>query len=347
MPADGRKRAIIIGAGPGGLAAAIALRQVGIAVKVFEAAQELRPIGAGLTLWTNAVKATDQLGLTAAIQARAGGEVGGEIRSWRGPVLARIPATMLARTFGAANIAIHRAELQAAMLDVLDVGIVETGARCLSFAQDADEVRVQLADGREVRGDLLIGADGIHSVVREQLFGISSLRYAGYTAWRGVTHVPDAAFPPGRGFLTLGPGGHMGFVHIGPSQVYWFAALNAAAGGQDAPRGGRHAVLAHFGGWHGPIRAIVAATAEAAILRTDLYDRPPILRWTAGRVTLLGDAAHPMTPNLGQGACQALEDAVVLARCLQARDDIPAALGRYETARIPRTTAVVNTSWRV
>jgi 2-polyprenyl-6-methoxyphenol hydroxylase-like FAD-dependent oxidoreductase len=203
---------------------------------------------------------------------------------------------------------------------------------------------VRFSDGREVCGAALIGADGIHSTVRAQLHGAREPRYAGYTAWRGVAPFAHPQLPIGVGIDTWGRGQRFGITHIGGGRVYWFATRNTAAGEEDAAGGRKAELLTRFHGWHEPIEAVIEATEGEAILRNDIYDRPPLRHWGTGRVTLLGDAAHPMTPNLGQGACQAIEDAVVLAACLRDGATIPEALRSYESRRIPRTTAVTRRS---
>jgi 2-polyprenyl-6-methoxyphenol hydroxylase-like FAD-dependent oxidoreductase len=250
----------------------------------------------------------------------------------------------LERQYGAAHIAVHRADLQSVFLDALGADAVQLGARCIGFEQDSDEVRVRFSDGREARGAALIGADGIHSAIRAQLHGAREPRYVGYTAWRGVTPFAHPLLPVGVGIETWGRGQRFGITHISGGRVYWFATRNTAEGESDAAGGRQAELLDRFHGWHAPIEAVIAATEGEAILRNDIYDRPTLKHWGEGRVTLLGDAAHPMTPNLGQGACQAIEDAVVLARCIQEGPSMPEALRAYEARRIPRTTAVARQS---
>jgi 2-polyprenyl-6-methoxyphenol hydroxylase-like FAD-dependent oxidoreductase len=184
------------------------------------------------------------------------------------------------------------------------------------------------------------------------LFGLEKPRYAGYTAWRAVVEPKEELLPWGTGFESWGSGARFGCAHIGKGRVYWFATTNAPEGGKDGPPGNavgpKAALLRLFGSWHRPIGELIEATGEVAILRTDIYDREPLgERWGKGRVTLLGDAAHPMTPNLGQGACQAVEDAVVLARCLRETGATTDSLRRYERLRSDRAAMVVWRSRRV
>jgi 2-polyprenyl-6-methoxyphenol hydroxylase-like FAD-dependent oxidoreductase len=189
-------------------------------------------------------------------------------------------------------------------------------------------------------GDVLIGADGLRSSVRAGLWGDRAPRYAGYTSWRGVAEYHHAELPLGTGVESWGHGARFGMTHIGGGRIYWFATRNTSVGGADSGSGAKADLLDCFGSWHAPIGALIEATDAWSIIRTDIFDRPPRRRWGRGRVTLLGDAAHPMTPNLGQGACLALEDAVVLADAVERHGAVAAALRAYEARRWMRAAAV-------
>lgn len=335
-------KALVIGAGIGGLTAAIALRRAGIEVRVLERVGALHEAGAGLTLWLNAMRALRKLGLAEAVAAVGTPSLNGGIRSWRGEVLSQPPIHELEQRAGERGIAVHRAHLQHVLLAALDDGMLQLAAECTGFEQDAQGVTARLSDGRREHGDLLIGADGIWSTVRTQLLGEIRPRYAGYLALRAVapSDYQECSFE------AWGHGQRFGVVPLGGGQVYWFAT---AISPEEAStqRASKDDLLRRFGGWHAPISALVEATREEAIVQQPIYDRPPAHRWGEGRVTLLGDAAHPMTPNLGQGACQAIEDAVVLTKCLKDARDIPVALRTYEAQRIKRTSAIVKLSWQI
>jgi 2-polyprenyl-6-methoxyphenol hydroxylase-like FAD-dependent oxidoreductase len=335
-------RAIVVGGGIGGLTAAVALLRAGLEVRVFERAEELRAVGAGISIWANAVRALERVGLGDAVGG-LGAEIGVEVRSWRGDLLTAMPASEM-RRLGGANLALHRADLQTALLSALPEGTIRTGSRFVRFENGAGQVVAHFADGREERGDLLVGADGLFSTVREQLHGDGRPRYAGYTAWRGVA-VPGRELVPEGGDLGLmGRGSEFGLANIGRGRFYWYLTKNAPEGEGDDPAGRKGEVLERLRGWYGPAPEAVEVTDEEAILRSDIYDREPLGEvWGRGRVTLLGDAAHPMTPNLGQGACQAIEDAVVLAHSLAER---PAedALRHYEGRRAGRTAMIQHRS---
>jgi 2-polyprenyl-6-methoxyphenol hydroxylase-like FAD-dependent oxidoreductase len=334
---------IIIGAGIGGLATALALKRAGIEFRIFERVNTLDEVGAGLTLWANAVKALHKLGLDEITDA-AFHLTDGDIYAWQGARLSSLSAQRLQQRLGTTSLAVHRADLQSALLAAVGTERVMTGSQCNGFEQDESGVTVHFTNGQQVRGCALIGADGIHSTVRAQLFGDQRPRYAGYTAWRGVTTPPAVEMRVGEYW---GRGARFGLVPLSGGRYYWFATRNAREGEQEHQAGRKHEVLSFFARWYASIPAIIEATPESAILRNDIYDRPPLIHWTKGCVTLSGDAAHPMTPNLGQGACQALEDALVLADCLAQVENTSIALQLYQARRIPRTTRIVSRSWNL
>lgn len=341
------ERVIVVGGGIGGLAAAVALQQVGIAATVYERMSAIREVGAALALWPNGVKALAALGLREALDRIGMPEERGRIYSWRGALLSETLMRDVERRFGAPVMVVHRADLQAMLLAAFDMGRVVLDAACTGFRQTAHGVTALFAGGYTAAGDLLIGADGIHSAVRAQMFGHQRPRYSGYTAWRGIAGTDTPLGEPGLGFETWGVGVRFGAAHITPQRVYWYGTRNAPEGETDAPEGRKQEVTTLFRGWHAPIPQIIAATPAAAILRNDIHDRPPLDHWSRGRVTLLGDAAHATTPNLAQGACQAIEDGVVLARCLRDSPDVATALAAYEARRRRRANLVITTSWRL
>jgi 2-polyprenyl-6-methoxyphenol hydroxylase-like FAD-dependent oxidoreductase len=336
---------LIAGAGIGGLAAANACLRAGLAVRVLERATDLLPLGAGITVQANAMSALRSVGLDAAV-ATAGEVVKrSELRRWDGRILGEIPTGETERRLGAPVVGIHRGRLQQVLLGALPEGVVRTGAAVVGVEVRGEAVCVELVDGVEIAGGALIGADGLHSTVRRKLFGDTPPRYAGYTSWRGVTRRP-AGVPSGYATELWGRGARFGYLGIGAGELYWFAVRNAPAGEVDPPEGVGAALRRTFAGWAEPIEEILATTAPNAILRTDIHDRPPIDRWGRGLVTLLGDAAHPMTPNLGQGGCQAIEDGVVLAHALRGAASIEEGLRAYERGRVARTRAIVERSRR-
>ncbi|MFT5681437.1 MAG: 2-polyprenyl-6-methoxyphenol hydroxylase-like FAD-dependent oxidoreductase [Myxococcota bacterium] len=323
----------IVGAGPGGLTAAIALRQVGLEVEVLEQAETVRGAGAGLTLQVNAMRMLAAVGLAEAV-SKAGYPM-------RSGCSARPDGTPLARLVLAGDgeqtgVGILRGTLSRILLGALPEGTVRCGVRVASVSTDGVVVD---GVGVERRYDAVIGADGIHSAVRAAVFGDKPLRYAGYTCWRGIADHDGVDTLCER----MGRGQRFGSVPMGGGKTYWFAVENAAPGGVDGADPVAE-LRARFAGFEPLVDALLAATPT--VMRHDLYDLAPLKTWTAGRVTLLGDAAHAMTPNMGQGACQAIEDAVVLADAV-ARCGVVAGLGVYEARRKVRALSFVSRSWQL
>lgn len=343
------KRVVIVGAGIGGLTAAIALRDAGFRVEVHERASALHAIGAGLTIQPNAVLALRELGLGDAVESAGAPIRAGAVMRADGRALMKMPDALVGeieRTLGAGIVGIHRATLHEVLLRRLGTEHVRLGHACLGFVQQGDTLSARFADG-EIACDALIGADGLHSVVRAALHGEREPEYAGYTSFRGVT-ADRCGLPVSFGGEMWGRGQRFGGCAIDGGRFYWFATLNAPADAQYASKQAQKAeLIARFGSFASFVPALIASTPEDAILRTDIRDRPPLARWGRGCVSLLGDAAHAMTPNLGQGACQAIEDALVLARALKRASSLEQGLRAYENARTKRANAVVVTARRL
>ncbi len=329
-------RVIVVGGGIAGLSVAIGLRQTGHEVIVLERAPRIDPVGAGITLFANAMRALARLGVREAVAAQGATARRSAILTWKGGELTQVPADLLEGT-----IAVHRADLQAGLAGA--AGEVRLGVEVTAVEQDGGGVVARGADGSDERGDLLIGADGLASVVRRAIAD-KRPRYAGYTAWRGVSPVP---VEPGRLTESWGVGERFGLVDIGRGRTYWFATKNAPEGEPNEPGGRKAEIVRRFSGWHEPIAAVAEAADEGGILRNDVYYLEPLRRWSAGRFVLIGDAAHASTPGVGQGAAQAIEDAVVLADRLAHAGDLADALADYEAIRRPRAEAVLKMSRRV
>lgn len=336
---------LIAGAGIGGLALGIALKRAGMPVALYEKAQALRPVGWGLQLAPNGLRALRDLGVFE--EAIAQGRVihAGRILTPQGRVLKSFAFDELDAKLGVPTGTINRGRLHQLLLATFGEGEVQVGRAAVGFEDRGDHVVLKLEDGSAVAGSALVGADGIHSAIRKQQLGVTPARYAGYTAWRGLS--PRAELlPASEGAFVLGQGHRFGCAPLGDGNIYWFATYHAPEG-EAAPADPRAMLAERFGGWASPVPELIASTPNEAILRTDIYDREPTPGWSRGRVTLLGDAAHPMTPDLGQGACQALEDAVVLGRELASGRPIEEALKAYEARRFERTREVVLMSRRM
>lgn len=336
MQPQSQLKAIIIGGGIGGITAAIALRRVGIDATVYERAPELREVGSALPLFTNALKALQKLGLGDRIEALGEHANTLSVSTWRGDVLLDVTNEKHLRGLGTVSTVVHRAELLALLVETLGMENVHLGADCTGFSQHETGVRARFAGGMEAQGDFLVGADGLHSTVRSQLFGIIKPAYVGYTCWRGVAHIDRT----GLERYVWGKGYQFGIAPMTKGRAYWFAQKYAPEGEHDKAAGRKQELLGLFQGWHDPVPAVIEATRESDILRNDVYELPHLKRWSSSRVTLLGDAAHAMTPNLGQGGCLAIEDALTLAACLDKEHVVVAALKLYEARRMKRARNV-------
>lgn len=340
-------KAIIIGAGIGGLCSALSLRQQGWEVTVFDKSIELKETGAGIVLAANAMRALEQLGVADQVRA-VGSKIGAaEIRTWTGKLLVQLPAHKQAKIYGTYSYLIHRAELQLILRRAVEAhNSIQLQKQFVDYKETNGRVEAIFADGSTEDTDVLIGADGVYSAVRDRLFGQSAFRPSGYMAYRGVCAFEDESYPHevGGGFEALGPGKRFGYSNLGNGRVFWFAAINVARNAIPPISERKAIVKKHFRGWYGPIEEVIEATEAEQILVHNILDRSPLKQWTLGRVTLLGDAAHPMLPNLGQGGAQAMEDAIVLSRCLKKNQDVRTALLEYEKERLARTAQIVNMS---
>ncbi|MGI8995528.1 MAG: FAD-dependent monooxygenase [Pyrinomonadaceae bacterium] len=333
---------LIVGGGIGGLTLALALRRANIPCAVFERAPELKEVGAGIGVWTNAVKVLDRLGVGARLRETGAPVHIGEMCSAKGQVLSRTNLDQLVREAGAACYVVHRAELHAALAEQLPRGAIKTNHECVAVEEDEAGVTIHFADGTSAKGTLVVGADGINSIVRAHLWGPSKPRYAGQTCFRGVVKMKA---DDGVVREIHGAGRRFGICPLSRDRIYWYAALNASEGKMVDFDERQRFLLEEFKDWTWQVPKIIAATPTETILQNDLVDRVPITRWSKGAITLLGDAAHPTTPNLGQGACLAIEDAMILTRHLVEYTNVAEALQSYERARGKRTAAIVKQSW--
>lgn len=323
---------IIIGAGIGGLCTAIALKRIGLDVTVFEQADAPRAAGAGLSLWPNAVRALHTLEIDA---LKIGVTFSAGLRRSDGKLLSKSDSQQLEARFGAPTVAVHRGDLMNILLH--QVGdTVRYSKQFERYEQDGKCVRTYFADSTIVEADLLIGADGIRSAVRGQMHPEAQPVYRGYPAWRGVASFTHSHDIWGE---TWGRGARFGIVPLSEGRIYWFATANRPASTQ--PEDHHVALRELFGDWHAPIPDLLDATPGSALIYNDIEDIEPLSTWIDDRVVLLGDAAHAMTPNMGQGACQAIEDAVVLASAVSTTITLSDALAAYEIQRLPHTRRVM------
>jgi 2-polyprenyl-6-methoxyphenol hydroxylase-like FAD-dependent oxidoreductase len=343
-----RRSAIVVGAGIGGLTAAAALRRAGIEVTLCEKAPQHRAAGFGLAVQSNAMNAlrTLDLGLDDAMLAVGGRVKTFSFRRTNGSELRRIDVTPIDDVLGSPSVVLARKDIHEILLTAAGSGLrVETGAEAVRFTQNSDSVSLELADGRHLEADVLIGADGINSVLRTQLHGTDDPRPGGFVCWLALAPFWPPNLTEGESVHFWGRGLRFGLHDCGQGSIYWWATQSCAAELAANWPHGKDDLLRRFAGWSPEISEIISATDESAIIALPALDRPPLTWWGEGRVTLLGDAAHPMLPSLGQGANSAIEDAVVLAHALSVHTDPQMALRSYEQQRLPRTTELVDGSW--
>jgi 2-polyprenyl-6-methoxyphenol hydroxylase-like FAD-dependent oxidoreductase len=319
-------RIAIIGGGIGGLTTAIALRQVGFEPEVYEQAPALLDVGAAIAIWPNAMRVLERLNLAGKILEKAG--VMEEIR-WldqSGRLINKVSISATSRA-----VALHRADLQNILVHALPSSSIHLGYTLVDYTQPGDKLIATFANSYSAEADFLIGADGIHSRMRAQFINDGDPLYRGYTVWRGISPTIPTAIPPATAIEIHGSGKRFGIGPVGLGRVGWWASANNVD---------NRDLSQLFDGWYRPVLELIEATPPSSILKTGAFDRDSHRNWGSGRMTLLGDAIHPTTPNLGQGGCLAMEDAMVLARCFQKYGASEEALRTYERCRYRRTTAV-------
>jgi len=336
-------KALVIGAGIGGLSAAVALKNAGIACEVFEAVKEIKPVGAAISIWPNGVKCMNHLGMGEIMET-----YGGPMRFMayqdyqRGDTLTRFSLAPLVERTGGRPCPVSRAELQREMLEFWGGEKVQFGKRVTRAQEDADGVTVWFTDGTTAQGDFLIAADGSHSALRPFVLGYTpERRYAGYVNWNGLVEIDESIAPADQWTTFVGEGKRVSLMPVSDGRFYFFFDVPLPAGLAEDRDTLRADLTRYFSGWAPQVQKLIAALNPQTTNRIEIHDIEPFDRLVRGKVALLGDAGHSTTPDIGQGGCAAMEDAVVLGDIFRGTRDITAALRQYEALRCDRVRDLV------
>ena len=337
-------KAIITGGGIGGLSAAIALKQCGIETCVYEAVKEIRPVGAAISIWPNGVKCLNWLGMKEKLQQLGGPMEYMSYRDFRGnQTMTRFSLDPLVQSVGERPYPVARAELQAMLLETYGRGAVRFGKRVVAVESLSDGVRATFEDGEVAEADLLIAADGTHSALRPWVLGhTTERRYAGYVNWNGLVTIDEAIAPANQWTTWVGEGKRVSLMPVSGNRFYFFFDVPLPKGLAEDRDSARAELQRYFSGWAAPVQSLIARIDPQTTNRIEIHDIDPFDTLVRGRVALLGDAGHSTTPDIGQGGCAAMEDAVVLAMTLQSHSlGIEDALQRYQARRAYRVKDLV------
>jgi 2-polyprenyl-6-methoxyphenol hydroxylase-like FAD-dependent oxidoreductase len=337
---------LIIGGGIAGLTTALSLQQKNIDFTVFEAVDEIKAVGAGITLSGNAMRVLTKIGIADEVKRRGQLIYSMIIEDETGKQISVMDAEKLSREHGLDNVAIHRAELHQSLLKNIPNDKIITGKKAVDFVEHAHGITIHFQDGSKAEGAAAIIADGINSAIRKKLLPEVSPRYSGYTCWRGV--VNNQWNIKHHAVETWGANGRFGYVPIGNNQIYWFACKNAPHKDERMAKFSVKDLTDNFSHYSSPIPQLIENTNDSELIWSDIIDLKPISKFAFNRILLLGDAAHATTPNLGQGAGMAMEDAIRAADELDDfKNDVQKAFTSYESKRLARTHFIVNTSYRL
>ena len=337
-------KAIVIGGGIGGLSAAIALKRCGIATEVYEAVKEIKPVGAAISIWPNGVKCLNWLGMKERLQ-QLGGPM--EFMAYQeyqqGQTLTRFSLDPLINSVGERPYPVARAELQDMLLDTYGRTDVHFGKRVAKVEEFDGGVRAIFEGGHVAEGDLLIAADGTHSTIRPYVLGFETeRRYAGYVNWNGLVEIDESIAPANQWTTFVGEGKRVSLMPVSGNRFYFFFDVPLPKGLEEDRTTVKEDLARYFSGWANPVQKLIAAIDPQATNRIEIHDIEPFMQLVRGRVALLGDSGHSTTPDIGQGGCAAMEDAVVLAIALQTNSlGVEDALLRYQEKRAYRVKDLV------
>lgn len=337
-------KVVIIGAGIGGLCTGIALKQLGHEVRIYEQVREVRPVGAALSLWSNGIKCLNYLGLGRQVAALGGMmDNMAYMDGLTGAVMTQFSLAPLVQQVGQRPYPVSRAELQLMLMDEFGLGDIRLGTRMASLDDDGTTVTATFTDGTTDSGDMLIGADGAHSLVRTHVLGEApQRRYVGYVNWNGLVTIDEAIAPKDQWTTFVGEGKRASVMPIAGNRFYFFFDVPLPAGLPNEREAYRDLLGGYFSGWAPPVQRLIGAIDPQTTNRVEIHDIEPFLTWAKGRVAILGDSAHNTSPDIGQGACMAMEDAVVLAQSLRTHTlGIEDALVRYQNRRAERARDLV------
>lgn len=339
------KRFTIIGGGVAGLTAAIGLNKIGLQASIFESAKILAGIGAGFGLAANAIQALDYLDLKAGVIPLGHYLENYNILDEQGKILASPETKKISTQYEQDNFAIHRADLHQFLLQQINITDLHLGKRAFKVEEDTAGIAVFFDDGTVHTTDYLIVADGVKSRLRQQLIPDSAPRYAGYTCWRAT--IDNAHINLKTGFETWGSKGRFGMTPLVGNKIYWYACINAEPNSAQYSNYTIEDLRLNFAHYHDPIPKVLSETKDEQLIWNDIIDIKPLKHLALGNILFIGDAGHATTPNMGQGACQAIEDVAVLVDELKKTKDVTLAFKHFEQRRLKRTRYITETSWTI
>lgn len=336
---------LILGAGIAGLSTAIALKNIGIEALVVEASETIRPVGAGLSLAANAIEGLQHLKISEEVIKKGRILESFILNEKGGKVIKKVSTQPTKSKDTIKNFTIHRAKLHEVLLSKISPENIVTGKRSVSVSKTPEGIQIIMEDGSTLHTQYLIVAEGIHSPLRDVIASDTSVRYSGYTCWRGIAN--NSELNINETSETWGKEGRFGIVPLADNQIYWFACKNSIRPNSDFKNYTLDDLVNNFKEYHHPIVEIIRTTSPRNLIWSDISDIKPIKKFAYGNIVLIGDAAHATTPNMGQGACMAIEDSVILANCLLKNSRVADAFKSFEKRRISRTKKIVTESWRL